>query len=118
MELSDNLIKMVQAPDKFREGLTIEELRLCYENQIRDPIEQQLKFYESKYQGFQARFTYFENQNRKVTMWTEFSVLFLRNILYLRRNPRTIQAVIFNACFFAFIYANLFFGLTVIDPTS
>jgi hypothetical protein len=39
MELSDNLIKMVQVPDKFREGLTIEELRLSYENQLRDPIE-------------------------------------------------------------------------------
>ena len=56
----------------MRENLSIEELRMAYESQLRQGVENEIKFYEGKYQDFQARFTYFETENRHVSKWVQF----------------------------------------------
>jgi hypothetical protein len=89
MNISDFIIKMSLAPEQVREGLTTQELRNTYEVKVRHSISNMIERYIDKYDDFEARFTEYERAGRKVTFMSMFIALFMRNFVYLLRNPRT-----------------------------
>jgi hypothetical protein len=97
-----------------RFNLTFEELKESYKGSIEPVVERSIQGYEKKYDGFNARFSLIE-ERRQVSKWLQFRMIFERNILYLTRNPRTLNAVFFNAAFFGLLILALFYKVG--DPT-
>ena len=46
-----------------------------------------------------------------MSKWTQFKEIFKRNIQYLLRNPRTLQATFFNAALIGFLIMALFHNI-------
>ena len=105
--IAEFMIKLAQAPQLVRFNLTFDELKEAYGSSIAPMIEKQIMGYESKYDGFNARFSIIQEQ-RAVSKWLQFKMIFTRNITYLVRNPRTLNAVFFNAFFFGLLILALF----------
>ncbi len=64
--------------------------------------------YAERYEGFSARFSIIQEQ-RSVTTWVQFREIFKRNMKYMLRNPKTLNAAFFNSIFIALLVLALFY---------
>lgn len=80
---------MMHNPSKVREDLTSYDLIENYEVSLRERIKIEQDHYISMYDGISARFSSIA-EGRSVSIAKQFELIFIRNIKYLARNPRTI----------------------------
>ncbi|CDW81306.1 abc transporter family protein [Stylonychia lemnae] len=107
-------IKMVQVPRLIKFDLTFEKLRDKYVSSIEPAIFRQIDSYTKRYEGFQARFSIIQEQ-RTVTPWVQFREIFKRNLVYMLRNPRTLNAAFFNAIFIGLLTLALYYKVGDLD---
>ena len=62
------------------------------------------------YDGIEARFSKIARE-RQVSKCTQFVAIFKRNLAYLLRNPRTLQALFINMTFTALVYLAVYFKI-------
>ena len=105
--MADYVIKMAQAPHLVRFNLTLDELKQSYESSIAPKIMRQMEIYQKRYEGFQARFSMI-SEDRSVSKWKQFKLLFIRNLQYLLRNPSSIRMTFVNSVVVALLVLMLF----------
>lgn len=86
---ADFIIKTVQAPQKVRPGLTINELQSNYEDVLKPRNMETMERIVKHYDGIEARFSKIARE-RQVSKCMQFKAIFKRNLSYLLRNPRTL----------------------------
>lgn len=83
-------------------------MKESYKNSIEPAIIKLMDNYAKRYEGFEARFSFIQ-EKRTVTTWVQFREIFKRNLTYLLRNPRTLNAAFFNAIFVGLMVLSLFY---------
>lgn len=69
------------------------------------------------YDGIEARFSKIARE-RQVSKCMQFKAIFKRNLSYLLRNPRTLQALFVNVSVTAFIYLCVYWHVGEPDDYS
>eukprot|EP00347_Sterkiella_histriomuscorum_P018132 403346668 len=106
--IGEFVIKMAQAPRLVRFNLSFNELKDNYVTAIQPAVNRQIEAYEQRYEGFEARFSIIQ-EKRSVSTWVQFRELFKRNLKYLLRNPRTLNATLFNSIFIGLLVLAIYF---------
>lgn len=70
-----------------------------------------------KYEGYELKLDQIE-ENRSVSTWKQFSLLFERNVRYILKNPASVRSIFFNSIFSAFLIVNLFWKVGDIDKAK
>jgi hypothetical protein len=115
MNPADFIIKTVQAPNMVRPGLTVNELRTNFDEVLKPKVIEQMETIVRFYDGIEARFTEFARK-RQVSPCFQFTEIFRRNLTYLLRNPRTIQALFMNIIIVTVFILLLFFHIASPTP--
>jgi hypothetical protein len=114
---ADFIIKTVQAPDMVRPGLTMNELRATFDDNLKPKIISDMEKIAKHYDGIEARFSKIARE-RQVSMWFQYKEIFKRNMTYLLRNPRTMQALFLNIIIVTLFILALFYHIAVWPITT
>lgn len=79
----------------MRDGLTILEMKNNYDEVLKPRVIEQMDNIVRHYDGIEARFSKIA-RTRMVSKCFQYRMIFNRNLTYLLRNPRTLQALFFN----------------------
>jgi hypothetical protein len=94
----------------MKDGLTIQDLKDYYVQNYEPIIQSEQDAVLAKYKNFQARFTVLQ-EARTVGNMRKFGLIFGRNILFLRRNPKIILAIFVNSIYFGLVLVAVFFHI-------
>ena len=104
---ADYVIKLAQAPELCNIDLNFEYLIEYYKTNIATNVELRMQKDVGKFENIFTDLEAF-GSNRKVSCCTQFLALFKRNCQYLLRNPRSLNAILFNGTFTALLVLALF----------
>jgi hypothetical protein len=108
--MSDTVIKLSIAPGDMKDGLTISDLKNYYIQNYEPLVKSEQDEVLVKYKNFQARFTVLQ-EARTVGSMRKFFLIFARNLLFLRRNPKIIIAIFINSVYFGLVLVAIFFNI-------
>lgn len=67
-----------------------------------------------KFEGIETNYNYFASK-RNVSIFTQFWAIFVRNWIFLIRNPKAQKAIVFQAAFMALLMLALFYKVGEVD---
>jgi hypothetical protein len=100
-----------------REGLTILEMKNNYDDVLKPRVIEQMENIVRHYDGIEARFSKIA-RTRMVGKCFQFRMIFDRNMTYLLRNPRTLQALFFNISITALFLLAIFWKVGEPSPIT
>lgn len=105
---ADVVIKLAQAPELCNVELSHDVIFKLYREGQLPQITGDLKRFEGKFgDNLETNLDNFA-MNRTASLWTQFSALFVRNLRYLIRNPRSLNGLLFTGLFTALLSLALY----------